>query len=139
MKHLPVVLFVVLLITPATAQGTLSGTVAHVRDGDTIEVGDVPIRLNGVAAPELDEPRGREARQFMVRLVAGRTVRCDLNGERSYDRVIGVCHLDGQDIGAAIIGAGLARDCPRFSKGKYDEFNTAESKQLPLPGYCVRR
>ena len=50
MKRLLAVLFIVLLVTPATGQDTLTGTVAHVRDGDTIEVADVPVRLNGVAA-----------------------------------------------------------------------------------------
>jgi micrococcal nuclease len=139
MKLLLTALSLFLLAAPATAQETLTGTVTHVRDGDTIEVADVPVRLNGVAAPELDEPRGREGKKFMARLVAGKTVRCELNGERSYDRVIGICYLDGKDIGASIIAAGLARDCPRFSRGRYDEFNTAASKRLPLPGYCVRR
>ena len=38
------------LITPGIAAdpSTLAETVTHVRDGDTIEVGEVPIRLNGV-------------------------------------------------------------------------------------------
>jgi hypothetical protein len=90
MKLLLTALSLFLLAAPATAQETLTGTVTHVRDGDTIEVADVPVRLNGVAAPELDEPRGREGKKFMARLVAGKTVRCELNGERSYDRVIGI-------------------------------------------------
>lgn len=110
----------------------------HVRDGDTIEVGGVPVRLNGVAAPELNEPVGQESKQFMASLVADKTVRCDLNSERTYDRVVGVCYLNEQDIGASIIAAGLARDCPRFSDGRYDAFNTVASKRLPLPGYCER-
>lgn len=121
------------------AKETLSGTVTHVRDGDTIEVGDVPVRLNGVAAPELKEPRGRESKEFMVRLVSGKTVTCDLNGQRSYGRAIGTCFLDGQDIAVSIISAGLARDCARHSGGRYDEFDTAASKRLPLPGYCAPR
>jgi len=132
-------LTIVLLTTRAAAQDTLTGTVTHVRDGDTIEVADVPVRLNGVAAPELKEPGGREGKKFMIDLVNGKTVRCELNGERSYDRVIGVCYLNGQDIGAAIIAAGLARDCPRFSGGRYDEFNTTASKRLPFPSYCELR
>ena len=38
------------LITSGIAAdpSTLAKTVTHVRDGDTIEVGEVPIRLNGV-------------------------------------------------------------------------------------------
>lgn len=139
MKFSLAVLLFILLATPAAAQSTLTGNVTHVRDGDTIEVGGVPVRLNGVAAPELDEPVGQEAKQFMIRLVAGKAVRCDLNGERTYDRVVGVCYLNDQDIGASIIAAGLARDCPRFSGGRYSATDTAASKRLPLPGYCKRR
>ena len=31
------------------AHGTLTGEVTHVRDGDTVEVGGLPIRLQGLA------------------------------------------------------------------------------------------
>jgi endonuclease YncB( thermonuclease family) len=49
----------------------------------------------------------------MQRLVAGKRLRCDPTGERTYDRKVGVCYLgDGTDIGAAIIAEGLALDCP---------------------------
>lgn len=134
-----IVLLAVYLTGQTGDQDTVTGTVTHVRDGDTIEVAKLPVRLNGVAAPELNEPHGQEAKTFMARLVSRKTVRCDLNGERNGDRVIGICFLNGQDIGETIISAGLARDCPRYSKGRYDDFNTAASKRLPLPGYCNRR
>ena len=43
--------------TIASANPTLlTGNVTKVRDGDTVEVGKIPIRLNGVSAPELQEP-----------------------------------------------------------------------------------
>ena len=42
----------------AEQQTVLTGTVTKVRDGDTIEVGRVPIRLNGVAAPEKRDALG---------------------------------------------------------------------------------
>ena len=55
-----------LLAAPAIAladePAILTGTVTHVRDGDTIEVGKVPIRLNGVSAPELKEPLGKASK-----------------------------------------------------------------------------
>ena len=138
-RSLVAFLIFVLLTASAAAQDILMGAVTHVRNGDTIEVVGVPVRLNGVAAPELGEPHGREAKNFMLNLVAGKTVRCKLNGGRSYARVIGVCYVGGQDIGASIIAAGLARDCHWFSKGRYNSFNTAASLQLPLPSYCIRR
>jgi micrococcal nuclease len=115
----------------------LTGTVTHVRDGDTIEVGKIPIRLNGVSAPELDEPLGPQSKAFMVDLVDGKSVRCELTGAKTYDRLVGTCYLDGVDIGIAVISAGLALDCPRYSGGRYAEFEVNEARaEIALPGYC---
>ncbi len=36
----------------ADAQTVLQGTITHVRDGDTIEVAGIPVRLWGIHAPE---------------------------------------------------------------------------------------
>jgi endonuclease YncB( thermonuclease family) len=125
-----------LLPLPASAE-TLIGHADRVRDGDTIVVSQVPIRLHGVAAPELKEKWGRASKKAMQRLVAGQRLRCELTGKKTYDREVGVCYLDdGTDIGAAIITEGLARDCPRYSGGRYVEFETEKSRTLPLPDYC---
>ena len=122
-------------VSPALA-GELSGVVSHVRDGDTIELGPVAIRLQGLHAPELDETLGPEARAAMVGLVQGRAVVCQLTGETNRDRLIGTCYRDGQDIAALLVGMGLARDCPRFSGGRYRGLEREPGASLPLPGYC---
>ena len=127
------------LITPGIAvePSSLAGTVTHVRDGDTIEVGEVPIRLNGVSAPELDEPLGPQSKMFMRELVLGQPVRCELNGQKTYDRFVGTCYLGGKDIGISIIEAGLALDCPRYSGGRYGDFEQPAVREIiELPGYC---
>lgn len=119
------------------AEREASGSVTKVRDGDTIVVGDIPVRFDGVSAPELDEPYGQQSRRAMSGLVAGKQVRCELTGDRSYDRWVGTCYLpDGTNLSAAIISMGLARDCPRYSGGRYRELETARSKRLTFPGYC---
>ncbi len=38
---------------------------AHVVDGDTVDVVGVRVRLQGVAAPELDERGGRAAQRYL--------------------------------------------------------------------------
>jgi micrococcal nuclease len=127
------------LITPGIAADPtiLTGTVTHVRDGDTIEVGKIPIRLNGVSAPELKEPLGPQAKQFMRDLVNGKSVRCELTGAKTYDRLVGTCYLDGQDVGEAVISAGLALDCPQYSGGRYAQDELASVRGvIKLPGYC---
>jgi endonuclease YncB( thermonuclease family) len=89
-----------------------------------------------VAHPgEPGEAGGDEAKAFMVDLVEGETVVCDLTQERTHGRRVGWCHRDGKDIAAELIGAGLARDCPRFSSGRYAAVEPTTARELPLPGY----
>ena len=125
------------VVAVAAEPTTLIGTVTHIRDGDTIEVSEIPIRLNGVSAPELNEPLGERSKIFMRDLVLGQQVRCELNGEKTYDRFVGTCYLGGKDIGILVIEAGLALDCPRYSGGRYavSEIATAR-EQIKLPSYC---
>ncbi|WP_282611181.1 thermonuclease family protein [Pelagibius sp. Alg239-R121] len=117
----------------------LHGVVTHVRDGDTIEVSSVPIRLNGLHAPELGTPAGKRAAEFMQNLVLHKSVVCSLNGEKSYDRFVAVCNLAGRDIAAELVKAELARDCQRYSKGRYKKLETKAAKAFPLPSYCKPR
>ncbi len=122
---------VVVFATSATA-GSL-----HVRDADTIVVDGTPVRLNGVDAPELDTRSGQDAKRWMVNFLRGKSIECKLNGERTYDRWVGVCYADGQDIGAAVIAAGHALDCARYSGGRYRSLETPAAKsRLRRAGYC---
>lgn len=138
LMRLIVAAYVIMVATGVyAAPSTLTGTVTHVRDGDTIEVDGTPIRLNGVSAPELDEPLGNRSKAYMTELVLGKQVRCELNGQKTYERWVGVCYLEGQDVGAAVIDAGLALDCPRYSGGRYAEFEVqGAAARIKLPGYC---
>jgi endonuclease YncB( thermonuclease family) len=127
-------------------RATLAGAVTHVRDGDPIEVAGRAIRLNGLAAPEGDDPGGAEATRVMRKMVDGRQIRCELDGKRNHDRCVAVCYLEGQDISEVMVRRGLARDCPRFSGGRY---RAAEAQaaaagatiggSYALPSYCRRR
>lgn len=93
---------------------------AYVIDGDTISIGGTKIRLAGIDAPELDMPWGQKSKWAMVAICSGQTITAELDGERSYDRLVGTCFLpDGRDIGAELIKTGLALDLPQYSRGKY--------------------
>ena len=119
--------------------GSLTGKVTHVRDGDTIEIGPMALRLQGLHAPEKSEARGKQADKFMRRLVMGRRLVCRLDGTETHDRCVAVCRLIGEDIAIPLIRAGLGRGCPRFSRGRYRAHETAAGRRLPLPDYCLRR
>ena len=130
------ILFCVIL-TPAYAERAIEGRVTVVRDVDTIVVAGTPVRLQGLDGPETSTRVGQEARNFMVRLVRGKTVTCKLDGTRTYDRWVGICHLDGQDIAAIAVANGQALDCGRYSDGRYSDLETrAAQSRIRRAGYC---
>jgi micrococcal nuclease len=127
------ILSVVILISATSA---LAGGV-QVRDADTIVVDGTPVRLQGVDAPELGHSSGRNAKRWMINYLQGKTIECDLTGERTYDRYVGVCFADGEDVGAAVIAAGYALDCARYSSGRYRDLETAAARsRLRRAKYC---
>jgi len=79
-------------------QTVLTGKVTHVRDGDTIEVNNVPIRLSALDCPERGTKNGdtasRIAQQFL-----GSQATCELTGAKTYDRLVGYCEINGADFG----------------------------------------
>ncbi len=146
MRLIAGLLVAAVVVTSVFARGGSVTGIAHVVDGDTLHLKTpgktVKVRLQGVAAPERGARGGAEATRFVEQLAQGRTVRCELDGTRSKDRVVGTCFVGGaggEDIGAAVIAAGLARDCPRFSGGRYRALERPEAAHLAYPSYCVPR
>ncbi|MBP1806971.1 thermonuclease family protein [Rubellimicrobium aerolatum] len=97
---------------PSRLADTLQGRVTHVRDGDTLEVAGVPVRIANLDCAELGTTEGESARLFLADLVDGQTLACDLEGRRSYDREVGTCAIAGEDLGEILIGEGV---CGRWS------------------------
>ncbi|WP_111735319.1 thermonuclease family protein [Roseovarius amoyensis] len=90
----------------------LSGPVTHVRDGDTVEVRGVPVRIANLDCAELGTPAGRMASEAMTQLARTGPLTCRLTGRQSYDREVGTCAMpDGRDIGAELIAKGV---CSRW-------------------------
>jgi len=117
---------------------TLEG-VASAIDGDTIIINNYKIRLNGVSAPELNEEGGNEAKQAMQKILENKTIKCSLSGRKSYERYIGVCWIGAVDVGALLVLQGFARDCFRYSGGRYSALEPGPARYLPLPQYCLAR
>ena len=83
-------------------------------DGDSLQIGAVRYRLNGIDAPEADQvcpddwPAGVETRRYLEQLVDGKQIRCiRLYGER-HGEPFAVCRADGVDLGSAMVVAGQA-------------------------------
>jgi len=98
-------------ISTAASRGTqLVESVTHIRDGDTIVVGLIPIRIANLDCAERGSKAGDRATRQITGIVKGVQLRCTLEGRRSYDREVGVCSLpDGRDVGETLIAGGYCQ------------------------------
>ncbi|MCL5778128.1 hypothetical protein M1105_14175 [Limibaculum sp. FT325] len=65
--------------------------VARVVDGDTLALWDTRIRLHALHAPEIDEPRGREARDVLRAIVEPKPITCRAVDRDRYGRIVADC------------------------------------------------
>src|SRR5260370_20392280 len=96
-----------ILILAVLSAGMSFAAGAIVRDGGTIQLGEVTYRLDGIDAPELDQicidehadawACGAEARDQLAKLIGDREVRCNDLGLGPYKkRHIGICTVEGE-------------------------------------------
>jgi micrococcal nuclease len=131
-----------LAVAASCPRGTLTGEVTRVRDGDTIEVGGMAIRLQGLAAPESGEPGAQAATRAMVEFRARRSAA----SSTARGRTIAVSRFATSRTGiisAEMVRAGVARNCRAFSGGRYAALEQAAAanganirEAYTLPGYC---
>ena len=76
----------------------LEGQVTRVRDGDTIEVNGVAIRLSALDCPERGTREGEHANRLAQQFLNTNAV-CELTGAKTYDRLVGYCSIENQDFG----------------------------------------
>ena len=70
----------------------------------------------------------------MVKILKGKVVKVVPNGEKSFDRIVATCYIDGDiDIGAELISRGLSPRYPRLHGGKYKEFETGAGRRRVKP------
>lgn len=99
---------------PDTTLGGDSASVVEVVDGDTIEVAVArdreTVRLIGINAPERGECLADEASGWVRDRVGGREVAlvADESDRDRYGRLLRYVEVDGADVGAELVRAGLA-------------------------------
>ena len=76
----------------------LEGRVTHVRDGDTIEVNGIAIRLSALDCPERGTRDGEHANRLAQQFLNAKA-ECELTGAKTYDRLVGYCSIENQDFG----------------------------------------
>lgn len=99
--------------------------VIRVKDGDTIEVSGVTVRLHGIDAPESNQMCGGEGAPVWpcgawvtgeVRArFNGQHVQCEEIDRDRYGRVVARCMVTGQDMGRVLVQEGYAFAFRRYS------------------------
>jgi len=98
---------------PAPA-AVFEGVVSHVSDGDSLWVRPLgggealPVRLQGIDAPEICQAFGREARAALAALALHRQVTVRVRARDRYERLLARVRLGRHDLGGWMVGQGNA-------------------------------
>lgn len=91
-------------------------------DGDTCKIktknGLISVRLDGVDAPESDQPFGNEAKNFLVEMLMGKKIDLKCKGV-SFKRKVCSIYINKLNIQNEMVVNGWAMDSPKYSGGKY--------------------
>jgi endonuclease YncB( thermonuclease family) len=124
-----------LLISHASTAEIITGKVIKVTDGDTVDILDANftkhhVRLNGIDAPEKDQPFGRRAQQKLSELVFGKQVEFDWVKTDHRDRPVGEVYVapvgcstcdKTVDAGFEVVNAGLAWHYKEYQRNQTPE------------------
>jgi endonuclease YncB( thermonuclease family) len=67
-------------------------------DGDTLRCGGERVRVDGVYAPQLNEPGGQQARQRLQQRIQSGEVIIERKGRDKYGRTLGRLYVNGNRI-----------------------------------------
>lgn len=124
-----------LLISQAVPAEIIAGKVIKVTDGDTVDILDADykkhhVRLNGIDAPEKDQPFGHRAQQKLSEWVFGREVEFDWVKTDHRNRPVGVVYVapidcstcdKTVDAGFEVVKAGLAWHYKQYQRNQKPE------------------
>jgi len=130
------------IVLPA---GQSSAATAIVRDGSTLQLGNVTYRLDGIDVPTVDQlcidehadvwTCGIEARDQLTKLIGGKQVRCDDLGAdpASRKRHVGVCKIEGEttSLSQLMVRNGFALNVEASASGRFkvDEARARDDRQ----------
>ncbi len=102
-----------------------SAVVKSCHDGDTckfkVQNNTLNVRLSGIDAPEINQPLGKESRNFLFKLLDGQKVELNCKG-MSHKRQVCTVYANGADVGIEMVKNGYAYDAVQYSKGFYTPY-----------------
>ena len=114
----------------------------RVVDGDTLAMGPLRIRLNGIDAAEIGQTcRGADGRDWdcataavnrLEGLVSNGAIDCLARDQDVYGRIVATCRADGVDVGRVLVAEGLAWAFVRYSRDYVAEQEQAQASQVGI-------
>jgi endonuclease YncB( thermonuclease family) len=161
---LAAVLYVAAPVLSGTSRAAIEGSslpaaivsgIARVVDGDTLVIGAVRVRLEGIDAPESGQQcktrwfgtwdAGRAATKALEAMTMGRDVVCQSKGTDAYGRMLGSCKVAGRDINAEMVRQGFAWAFVKYSQAYVGEERRARADSVGIwqrtcePAWAYRR
>lgn len=136
-----VIAFIACLSCSFAQAADLSG-VPRIVDGDTLTIGAMKVRLEGIDAPETDQvclnalgirwTCGIDARDQLAGHIAGRVISCSSNATDAYQRTLAICSLAGEDLNAWMVHQGWALAYVKYSSAYRQAEEDARANQRGL-------
>jgi micrococcal nuclease len=104
--------------------------VIGIKDGDTVEIltadrKTIIVRLNGIDAPEKDQPYSQKSKESLSKLVFRKQVKLCSFGNDRYGRLLADIYVDSINVNYIQVAEGLAWHYKKYS----DDVNLAQLEQ----------
>jgi endonuclease YncB( thermonuclease family) len=117
----------------------------RVIDGDSIALGKLQIRLQGIDAPELKQECkkikskkpymcGEVAKDYLVKLIDNRTIECTNEGLDRYQRQLAYCYIGKINLNSEMVRSGNAVAYSQYDKSFLNEEQEAKLNKVGMWG-----
>ena len=141
MKKLILVTIIFLNLNTKVISSEIYG-IPVITDGDTIKISNNKVRLHGIDAPEKKQKCtknkkkyncGTVATEALIKKIGKNTVKCLIQKKKDrYNRFIGVCFVEKEDLNKWMVRNGYAIAYRRYSKDYILDEEFAKKNKLEL-------
>ena len=138
MKNLTITLLALLVSGGLSSEYLENLKIKRVVDGDTVHVfskGEVlKVRLVEIDTPEMDQPHGEEAKEYLENLLKDGYINLDISGTDIYKRKLGRVYWKEKDINRLMVKSGHAWVYDQYVTDQtfFEDQNYARSRKLGL-------
>ena len=102
---------------------SIVATVTKVIDGDSLkaktkEGKEYEIQVEGIDAPELKQPHGKEATEALSKMVMGKEIKVNWTKKDNFDRLLAQIHVDKTHANQEMLRTGHAWHFKRYNQSK---------------------